>query len=129
MAANIESLTLDVKGLFGLYDYTLTATSAEPLILTGPNGYGKTTLLTIIKNLKSGNILYFLTLPFSRIQISVNDTLMLTVTSNTGHKDSDNPDDEEDEEESEKTILFESGDTPADRLELSTDILEKTMRP
>lgn len=129
MAANIESLTLDVKGLFGLYDYTLTATSAEPLILTGPNGYGKTTLLTIIKNLKSGNILYFLTLPFSRIQISVNNTLMLTVTSNTGHKDSDNPDDEEDEEESEKTIIFESGDTPADRLELSTDILEKTMRP
>ncbi len=69
MAAS-EWKYLRVEKLFHAFDYTLDfPQSPEPLILTGPNGYGKTTLLTIINALAEADYLYFWTLPFEEIEL------------------------------------------------------------
>jgi predicted ATP-binding protein involved in virulence len=44
--------SIKINKLFGLFDYHIELNNAENLIiLTGPNGYGKTTILNIIYNL------------------------------------------------------------------------------
>lgn len=43
--------SLDIKGLFGLYSYNLKFQTCEKdaiTFITGPNGYGKTTILSLI---------------------------------------------------------------------------------
>lgn len=54
-----------VKKLFGLYDYDIKF-GEEPSVklLTGPNGYGKTTLLMAVDHLYKGDFWYFHFLPF-----------------------------------------------------------------
>lgn len=63
-----------VKGLFGLYDYDISF-SEEPAvkILTGPNGYGKTTLLLAISHLYKGNFWYFHFLNFQKISVYLSE--------------------------------------------------------
>ena len=61
-----------VKGLFGLYDYDIIFGN-EPAVklLTGPNGYGKTTLLIAIDHLYKGDFWYFHFLPFDNFTIKL----------------------------------------------------------
>ena len=59
-----------VKGLFGLYDYDISFSEKPAVkILTGPNGYGKTTLLLSISHLYMGNFWYFHFLDFQEISV------------------------------------------------------------
>lgn len=82
MPAN-EWKYLKVEKLFHTFDYILNfPTSSDPLIMTGPNGYGKTTLLETINALVHEDYLYFWTLPFKSIllgfgtyEISINRDL------------------------------------------------------
>lgn len=65
-----------IKKLFGLYDYKLDLfyDSEDKLtILTGPNGYGKTTILTIINKLNPRELFYFYLLKFERIEVGMMD--------------------------------------------------------
>ncbi|MBU3836989.1 MAG: AAA family ATPase [Candidatus Phocaeicola faecigallinarum] len=51
-----------INKLFGLYDYKLDfnyENDDKLTILTGPNGYGKTTILTIINKLNPRELFYF----------------------------------------------------------------------
>ncbi|MEY4905501.1 MAG: hypothetical protein RLZZ292_3316 [Bacteroidota bacterium] len=49
-----------VTKLFGQFDYDIPLNNPSGLtILTGPNGYGKTTILNIITNLASKNFFFF----------------------------------------------------------------------
>ena len=51
---------------------------------TGPNGYGKTTVLRIIHALASNDLVFFFQLPFSGIMITVgNDSIRLSKSQNT----------------------------------------------
>lgn len=59
-----------IKNLFGVYSYDLDLREKGNLaILTGPNGYGKTTILSIINNLYSNNFYFFQELDFELIQL------------------------------------------------------------
>lgn len=61
---------ITVKGLFGLYDYDIPFSQNPAVkILTGPNGYGKTTLLLAISHLYKGNFWYFHFLDFEIISV------------------------------------------------------------
>lgn len=62
----LESIT--IKKLFGLFDYHIKFDTVENItILTGPNGYGKTTILNIIYHFFNRNSEYFQKLNFASI--------------------------------------------------------------
>ena len=66
--------SIEIKGLYGLYDYKLNFLDENPVtIITGPNGFGKTTLLKIISYLYSCNFWYFCILPFHSLFVSFTD--------------------------------------------------------
>lgn len=62
----LESIA--IKKLFGLFDYHIKFDTVENItILTGPNGYGKTTILNIIYHFFNRNSEYFQKLNFAFI--------------------------------------------------------------
>ena len=64
---------LAVDGLFDSLSFEVEIREEEITILTGPNGYGKTTVLRIIHALASNDIVFFFQLPFSGIRIAAGD--------------------------------------------------------
>ena len=61
---------IKIEKLFGRFDYNINLDQEDDItILTGPNGYGKTTILNIIYNLFNFRFFYFQKLKFERITI------------------------------------------------------------
>ena len=89
-----------VEGLYGLYNYTLDLTQGEDKrlkIITGPNGYGKTTILQLIYALLGKDTAIFYQIPFSRIVFSIDDyviKILQTRTTTQPNEESDLPGDE-----------------------------------
>ena len=72
---------LVISKLFGIFDYDIDFGEENVTILTGPNGYGKSTILRIINALSNGNVIYFATLDFSSIEcLFENDKLGIKKT-------------------------------------------------
>ncbi|MDR1274295.1 MAG: AAA family ATPase [Odoribacteraceae bacterium] len=66
----MELQSVKIDKLFGLFNYNIELNNAEDLtILTGPNGYGKTTILNIIYNLFNQRFFYFQKLRFGLITV------------------------------------------------------------
>lgn len=61
-----------IKNLFGRFDYDIVAKPGGITIITGPNGFGKSTVLQIINALSKGNIAYFAKLDFSSLEVEFN---------------------------------------------------------
>ncbi len=62
-------IRIKISRLFNQFDYNITLKTEGLTILTGPNGYGKTTILKIINAVYQKNVFFFLLLPFSGIVI------------------------------------------------------------
>lgn len=58
---------LDIKKLFDRFDYNIVLKPEGITILTGPNGYGKSTILKCIEALSQGDIYFFSELDFKEI--------------------------------------------------------------
>ena len=72
--------SISIKKLFGLYSYEIELEKDQNIFLiTGPNGYGKTTILTIINNLYLKNISYFQQLNFESIDIDFTNNQRLEI--------------------------------------------------
>lgn len=90
-----------IEGLYGLYNYSLDFTQGENErleIITGPNGYGKTTILQLIYALLCKDTDVFYQIPFSKVVFSIDDyTIKVGQTRTTVQTDeeSDLPGDEE----------------------------------
>lgn len=90
-----------IERLYGLYDYTLDFTKGEEKrlkIITGPNGYGKTTILQLIYALFCKDTDLFYLIPFSRVAFSIDDYVIQVVQTRTviqPDEESDLPGDEE----------------------------------
>lgn len=92
---------LEIEGLYGLYNYSLDFTQGEDKrlkIITGPNGYGKTTVLQLIYALFCKDTDVFYQIPFSRMTFFVDDYIVCVVQTRTAIQpdiESDLPGDEE----------------------------------
>lgn len=63
---------LSIKGVFGLYDYEISfENDSNVKVITGPNGYGKTTLLSAINHLYKGDFWFFYYLIFDEFTICI----------------------------------------------------------
>lgn len=58
---------LKITKLFGRFDYNIELKNGGITILTGPNGYGKSTILRIIEAISKGDLDFFIKLNFSKI--------------------------------------------------------------
>ncbi|MFM8332505.1 MAG: AAA family ATPase [Candidatus Methylumidiphilus sp.] len=61
---------IKIVKLFDLFDYNIELKEEGITILTGPNGYGKTTVLKILDALAVKNGLFFVKLPFQEISFT-----------------------------------------------------------
>ena len=69
----------EIRSLFGLYSYHLDFRNQEgwPLkFITGPNGYGKTTILSLINSLYTGQLHEFFSVPFDYMEFGFTDETM-----------------------------------------------------
>ena len=65
---------IEIKGLFDLFDYDIPLTNEENLlIITGPNGFGKTMILNIIDSFFNNKLEFFHKLVFKSIFIWIDD--------------------------------------------------------
>ena len=71
--------SIKIEKLFDIFDYDIEFKKEGITILTGPNGYGKTTVLKILDALASQNGFFFIRLLFKKIilRFSDNDTVTL----------------------------------------------------
>lgn len=68
----IESIA--INNLFGYYTYDINLDNQDSLfIITGLNGFGKTTVMKILDNLSQGKLHYFYNLPFDSIKIRIDN--------------------------------------------------------
>lgn len=73
--------SIKIKKLFGLFDYHITLDTSENItILTGPNGYGKTTILNIIYHFFNQQFSYFQKLNFESISFEFSESKRMELT-------------------------------------------------
>lgn len=116
-----------IKELFGIYNYDLSFSNDENLkIITGPNGFGKTTLLRIIQNLQASNFWYFYFLVFSSIKIEYeNDTILITKGS---HASQDTGQDTDTSTDSFVSFVLNDSDSANDVLVIDAESIRKQYR-
>lgn len=70
---------IQVKNLFGRFDYKISLAEGGMTILTGPNGFGKSTILKCISAASNSNLGYFFSLDFERIEILLSENSSLLI--------------------------------------------------
>lgn len=68
-----------IEKLYDIYDYDISFDKGDLSLLTGPNGYGKTTILNIVRNALALDLWYFYDLLYTSIQIYWGDGTLLTI--------------------------------------------------
>lgn len=77
-AVRIKSVK--IEKLFEIFDYDIEYAKGENvLIVTGPNGFGKTTILNVLYSLFNRKFHFFYTLVFDRILVELNDETSIEI--------------------------------------------------
>jgi len=72
--------SIKIENLFEIFDYDISfANNENVLIITGPNGFGKTMILNIIFNLFNRKFQFFKTLVFDKISIVLDDAYSIVI--------------------------------------------------
>lgn len=66
-----------IEKLFGRFDYKFSLKYGELTILSGPNGFGKTTLLNALNAVVNSDMLFFYDLKFERFEIKKKEEKLL----------------------------------------------------
>lgn len=78
---------ITIEGLFGLFNHTIDFKLKERIVLIhGPNGIGKTTILRLIDALFSKNFEYIKGISFKELCIEFNTSAKLVITNNDTYK-------------------------------------------
>ncbi|WP_303915905.1 AAA family ATPase [Bacteroides mediterraneensis] len=86
---------IHIKNLFGLYNYNIDFFHEDEnklTILTAPNGYGKTTVLTILDSLSPESLYYFYLLKYETIEIGLSDGTCLLINQSFSEKEEQDKD-------------------------------------
>ncbi len=75
---------IEIKKLFGRFDYNLEFKDENIMIITGPNGYGKSTILKIIYSIFCDRVEYINTFNFKSIVIYLNKSKIKIVKTEKG---------------------------------------------
>jgi len=76
--------SIKIEGLFEIFNYDVKyKTEENVLIITGPNGFGKTQVLNIIFNLFNRKFLFFNKLVFSKITICLSNEIKILIDKTT----------------------------------------------
>ncbi len=70
---NIMLKSIHIKGLFKQFDYDIYLKDEGITILTGPNGYGKTTILKVLDSISRRNNIFLLKLQFESMIFKFDD--------------------------------------------------------
>jgi ABC-type lipoprotein export system ATPase subunit len=82
-------LSFEVEGLFGIFHHIVTLNQEDRVtIIYGPNGFGKTTLLRLIRGFFSKNFEVFSSVPFRAFTMTFDDGRGVRIESDTAPKDS-----------------------------------------
>jgi predicted ATP-binding protein involved in virulence len=73
-------ISIGIKKLFGQFDYTIKLNQKENItIITGPNGYGKSTILNIIWNVFNNDFSYLLKVKFDQIVFEIDNNQSISI--------------------------------------------------
>ncbi|MDP3105010.1 MAG: AAA family ATPase [Candidatus Methanoperedens sp.] len=73
--------SIEIDQLFEIFDYNIPFSNKENvLIITGPNGFGKTMILNIIFSLFNRKFIFFQKLVFKKITISLEDNFSIVIS-------------------------------------------------
>jgi predicted ATP-binding protein involved in virulence len=72
--------SIKIEGLFEIFNYKIEyPTSENVLIITGPNGFGKTQVLNILFNLFNRKFLFFNKLIFDKITVCLSENIKIVI--------------------------------------------------
>jgi ABC-type transport system involved in cytochrome c biogenesis ATPase subunit len=81
----VKITAIQIKGLFEMFDYDIAFPQGENvLIITGPNGFGKTMVLNILFNLLRRQYNFFVDLVFSQLTINFDDGHVILIQKTGG---------------------------------------------
>ena len=88
-------VSLEIKKLYKQFSYKIDLSVENSLlhIFTGPNGYGKTTILQIIDFISKGELIYFFTFPFEKIEIEFTEDVFFRIISDNSQDNIESDDD------------------------------------
>lgn len=76
----MKIVSIKIDNLFEIFDYIIEYPQDENvLIITGPNGFGKTQILNIVYNLFQRNFVFFEELEFEKITISFDNNIKIEI--------------------------------------------------
>jgi predicted ATP-binding protein involved in virulence len=75
--------TIKIEKLFEIFEYNISFSGNENvIIITGPNGFGKTMVLNIIFNLFNRKFLFFQKLVFEKITVFLQENIKIVISKN-----------------------------------------------
>ena len=111
--------SIKIESLFNLYSYNISFDN-DPniLILTGPNGFGKTTILQIINRFSSCNLWYFYYIPFGSLWIECTDDYSFKIIQH------------EDKEKNGRIVRIEMyiGEKKVEEFHISSDYISRLLK-
>ncbi|WGE65097.1 AAA family ATPase [Actinobacillus equuli] len=79
----LEISKLEINSLFERFNYKLDFNRGNICILTAPNGYGKSTILSIIDNLIKSDFMFFINLKFKEIKFTFSNRKEIKIEKTT----------------------------------------------
>lgn len=121
-------LRIQVMRLFGLYDYDIHFTETPAVnILTGPNGYGKTTLLRAVDHLYKGDFWYFHFLSFDNLKVTLSEQMIeiqRTSIELEANGDMERPDDTSEKTFEELVTLYDKSGNSIESVKITGDYIQ-----